>query len=710
MAVFNLTPANNIQDVINNDANPGDTINLARGTYNQTIMVNGLDRIRIVGAGIGKTILEGNETLGIGVQIQNSTKVTLENVTIQNYTDNGVVIQSNENILHNVKVINTVFGNGIFIDQGAVRNMIMECESSFNKGENSGIGNGLIVRGDQNYIVKSKFIGNADDGLEFAGQNNIALQNFSSRNNDDGFVTIVDSLFFSTSNLFICNCSVRNEDEGIDSRGENNLLLFNKLNNNEDDGIVSNFGGSLIWGNEVKCNNENGIILFSSENRIIRNIIDCTENGNGINIGFNFNNIVDNNLVKNNALPGIFLGSDVMNNAIRNNVLQNNDPDIEVGQPEDPSNIFSDNKCNTSVPPGVCDRKAVLHVPGDFKTIQAAVDAATQGTTIQIGEGKFNESILIESDMGDNRNRIKIIGAGRNKTIIDGTNLVNATGIDIDNNANFVTIENLTVQNFDNHGVRINTRHNILHCINAFENKEHGILIESPALEGNEQNMIINCESSWNFFDGIHINSRHNYVVCCKLQQNGSNGLSGEGDLNLILQNFINKNVRDGVEAGIPANQGWFYISNIGLNNGEGGFDLSSNNNLLLWNKISDSGDEGFEVNDNNLVWGNVLCNNGTVGINANGGNRIIKNMIKNNNEQGIDISDQNGDISMNIIDNNIVNNNPQAGILLDNSDNNAVRSNCLFNNNPDIQDDGSENVIDENNCQTSNQAGVCNN
>jgi len=73
-----------------------------------------------------------------------------------------------------------------------------------------------------------------------------------------------------------------------------------------------------------------------------------------------------------------------------------------------------------------------------YTTIQSAVEAANPGDTISVGEGIYNENVLIK------KNQIDLIGQNREKTIIDGR--MTSSGIRIDESYN-VRISGFTVRN-----------------------------------------------------------------------------------------------------------------------------------------------------------------------------------------------------------------------------------------------------------------------
>jgi hypothetical protein len=79
--------------------------------------------------------------------------------------------------------------------------------------------------------------------------------------------------------------------------------------------------------------------------------------------------------------------------------------------------------------------QSVKNVPADYPTIQAAINAASIGDTIQIAAGTYNEDVRLVSG-------ICLEGAGIDQTIISRSG---ASGI-TSNNLSYVIIKGLTVQ------------------------------------------------------------------------------------------------------------------------------------------------------------------------------------------------------------------------------------------------------------------------
>src|SRR5262249_23080499 len=81
----------------------------------------------------------------------------------------------------------------------------------------------------------------------------------------------------------------------------------------------------------------------------------------------------------------------------------------------------------------------VIHVPADYPTIQAGVDAARPGDLVFVAPGSYHEAVVVRVA------GITIRGGDRNATVLDGqSQLGNAFLVMADN----VVIENLTAHHY----------------------------------------------------------------------------------------------------------------------------------------------------------------------------------------------------------------------------------------------------------------------
>jgi len=95
-------------------------------------------------------------------------------------------------------------------------------------------------------------------------------------------------------------------------------------------------------------------------------------------------------------------------------------------------------------PPSTPQRNPItINVPADYKTIQAAINAAIDNDTISVKFGTYNENIVLDK-------KIKLIGELSGSTIIDGKGNENALTI---NNGKDISIERLTIQSKDRYAI-----------------------------------------------------------------------------------------------------------------------------------------------------------------------------------------------------------------------------------------------------------------
>ncbi len=340
MTVFTVKNGGSIQEAING-AKACDTIRIEAGTFrgfsvaNTTNPMNPLSipRLRIIGAGIGKTIIDGIgapvNTDGIFIP-SGSDQTTIECLTVQNYSDgDGVYSDSNANIIHHVE--------------------------AKDNGDNILDGNGIQIDGERNLVLKCIASRNHDDGFDADdGSNNYFIESRAIENGNDGFEA-------GDFDLLLCNKIINNGDDGIDLDGDGALVFDNAVCENEGRGIDGIDQGSVIYGNDV-CGNGTGIELDSNDtnNNVINNCVKRNKT-DGIRLESNLqqgasNNLIDNNTVKENEGDGILLQANTTGNCVRSNcAFDNADNDIEANPPADTNNTFDENKCGNSAPAGLCD-------------------------------------------------------------------------------------------------------------------------------------------------------------------------------------------------------------------------------------------------------------------------------------------------------------------------------------------------------------------
>ena len=320
--------------------------------------------------------------------------------------------------------------------------------------------------------------------------------------------------------------------------------------------------------------------------------------------------------------------------------------------------------------------------PGNYTTIQSAIDDANPGDSVYVYSGTYYESITIFKTLS-------LIGEDRDTTVINGT----ATGDVVHVTADGVNITGFTIANsgpdgYDS-GIELYYVQNCNVAGSNFSNNEFGIYLYHSS-----SNRIVSNNASVN-----------KYGITLRYSVN-----------NLIKYNTVSTNAQSGIQLWYSDNN--TLSNNTALSNEVNGIDLGdSNNNTVANNSISDNWDgiliiDGSNQNTvanniafsnswsgiylafsgNNTVAGNNLfANDVGIQIQDSDSNTIVSNKVSSNNWYGVyfDYSDNN------IATNNTVSNNGD-GMYLEAANNNRIYHNNIINNTNQAFDDANTNQWDD--------------
>lgn len=395
--------------------------------------------------------------------------------------------------------------------------------------------------------------------------------------------------------------------------------------------------------------------------------------------------------------------------------------------------------------------------PGNYSTIQAAINNASDGDTIYVWEGIYHENIVV------NR-MVSLIGNGTENTTINSTsfaynvyvssNWVNISGFKItsgSNNSNGIYLFGVSNCNISNNNCSSN-RYGIylmysdkntiknntcnsnsyfgISLYLSYKNKFVNNTCDNNTYNGffistSENNQLINntCRSSSEYgifiLDSINITLINNtlvydgiYLEGSILKHYNSHNIDITNTVNdkpvHYLKNQVNKTVQSGAGQVILANCTNITVETQNLSSGDVGVILGySNNNVILNNNCSNNyhGISLFVGENNQFINNNcsgILLGKGINFLAAN--NNIVINNSFVNNFEGIRIDYSNN----NCIMNNTCDSNVQDGISIYESNSNTFSNNsCSLNNYGIRLSHSEENKLVNNTCDINFNLGM---
>ncbi len=313
-----LNPGDSIQTAIAAAPN-GSTIKIKAGTYTEEITIDLKSGLKLIGAGAGKTIIDGTSGAGDVVTITNSKKITLQRCTITNGAGNNISIDNS----HWVKILlNTITNAANYGIVGMGTNLVIQSNQV-----QANVGLGIVVVGYRNLIVKNTITGNGA-GIVDAGNGDKIIRN-TVRNNtghgiiiagasmktqrntvtDNGGLGIGESQVSAQQNVYTSNIVQRNGIGGIYVHADA-MVIKNTVTDNTGDGIDGVWSGNTLIGNIIKDNTGYGIYLVADGHFLKGNLvtgndgagiyIDATAGGTWTDIT-GMNQILKNKVLNNGA-------------------------------------------------------------------------------------------------------------------------------------------------------------------------------------------------------------------------------------------------------------------------------------------------------------------------------------------------------------------------------------------------------------------------
>lgn len=285
--------------------------------------------------------------------------------------------------------------------------------------------------------------------------------------------------------------------------------------------------------------------------------------------------------------------------------------------------------------------------PGNYTTIQSAIDDATPGDTIYVFSGIYSELVKVDKTLS-------LVGEDRNETIIDGMGLGHVVNITADW-VNFTGFK-VTGGGSGNHAAVY--LFGVQDCYvannNASSNIKHGIYLVLS-----DNNTITN-NVLWDNYFGIYLwDSNGNDIVGNIVSSGTSRGINLlNSDNNTVSNNFVKGNRR-----GIAlwwGSTGNTLINNTALSNNEGIYLDHSNSNDVINNAVSSSYSGIYlEYSDNNTAMDNHVWNNKKgFRLVASDGNTVADNTVILNIQHGMTLAASRNN---SIHHNNLINNSQQA-------------------------------------------------
>ncbi len=501
-----VSPGSSIQAAVNS-ANPGDTVIVHPGIYNENIVITRPGFVLMSASGNpDDTIIASNDAT------KDVISVTSRNIVIKGFTISGAatdksgiyLLSSRDCVIENNKFVNDALG--VYVRTSV--NTTIRGNSATRTGEAGKIGRGISVEGSEITTVLSNTISNHNYSIYFSNSpGNTVSGNSASQCAEDGIV--------------------------ID-RSNKTILESNTVSSNAKKGIyLKNSHGSSVKNNVVSSNGANGIDMeLSNGTRVLDNNI--TGNARNTNIHGLFLNTCKDVYLQNNEISNCQYGV-AMRFSENNSFVNNNAHDNAIGyyvSYTSTRNTLSGNKANVNNNGIIIERRANNNIV-DRNEVNSN---SASGIAL---DNAINNRISNNSASSNNRG-IYLLSLSTGNTVSDNT--VNSNKNDsvvLENTTdNRLTGNSIISSSSSRYGIYLQNSNNSYLINNTVQYGLRGINLERSAYNEIFENLVTGCKEF-----GIFCTVSANNNLSKNTAQDSGQGIAlDSSENNIISSNKVSLN------------------------------------------------------------------------------------------------------------------------------------------------------------------------
>jgi nitrous oxidase accessory protein len=278
---------------------PGDVIQIARGSYSEAVLVTGKQDLTLQGK--GKPTLGGAGATPLS--IENSSGVTVTGLVVAGSPDHAILIAGSSDVTVSRCTLRSA-ENGIRTHSSSrlliEKNRIEGVGSDGVDFDNS---DGAFASTVDSVVSKNRIEGAGDEAIEIEGSGHRVEKNRVTQSGEDGINTDADStgVMLDKNRIDRAGRGIRLEgtghtvtnnrirapgEEGISVRGADHRVERNRISAPSDDGIDVEASGNVITANRIKNPNDDGFEIGDEKENSVDNLFESNKVKGARHFGF----------------------------------------------------------------------------------------------------------------------------------------------------------------------------------------------------------------------------------------------------------------------------------------------------------------------------------------------------------------------------------------------------------------------------------------